>query len=151
MAYSGFSTIIDVKIALSFFGSSLQMVMIIKDSPSPNVFSARVYKSTNGYDWSLANTISGGTTFEIGFSSAAILNDRKSYLVFLNWSGSSYAPTYLKELYNLTSVTDNTAAGSRIWYCADMDNGDGANKYILAGHSNGLMRSNDGGATWFSL
>lgn len=103
-------------------------------------------KSTNFTSWSTVESQTSGTYVEMGLSNAT-----KSYVIYTTYSSGAPVAGYLKEVTSLSSVANNTAAGSRVWYSVDLDNWSGANKYILAGTSSGLYRSNDGGVTWTSL
>lgn len=145
MAAGSSSSVFDVK--LSPNGSNA--VILSSYFGGAGYYSTTQYfsKSTNFTSWTTVQSQTSGVYFEIGLGNATT-----SYLISLAASGSSYSADYLKEVTGtLTTISNNTASGSRFWYCVDMDNWTGANKYILAGTSSGLYRSNDGGATWSSL
>jgi ABC-type proline/glycine betaine transport system substrate-binding protein len=133
-------SIIDVK----FEGNTA--VILCSNYSGGSTATAKVIKSTNYTSWTDVTTSTSGTFFELGLSSAT-----KSFAVFLGWSGTTVTADYLKEITSLSSVANNTAGGSRLWQCVDIDNFSGANDYILAGYDGGLLRSNDGGTNWTSL
>lgn len=147
MSAPGAGYIYDVK----FNPSGVNKVILNSFYPKGGSPAIRLSKSTNAVNWTTAVNYTVGDWAEIALSNVATTGDKKSFAIYYTYSGGVPQSGYLKEIFDLTTASNNTAAGSKVWYCVDMDNWSGANKYIIAGDEFGLYRSNDGGVTWFPL
>lgn len=139
MAIIPSGSVIDVK----FEGNTA--VILCSNFSGGSSATRKIIKSTTYTSWTDVVSSTSGTYYELGLSSAT-----KSFAIFLG-DGTPPTADYLKEITSLSTVANNTASGSRTWQCIDLDNFSGANDYILAGHSSGLLRSNNGGTSWTSL
>jgi hypothetical protein len=107
----------------------------MSNTPSPGSGPFKLYKSTNyGVNWTMIN----GNNSWIGVTA----NDTSISL------GVVCGNTYIKTINASNVVSDLTGSGVKSWTSVDADNG---GTYILAGASDGLFLSTNGGISFTAL
>jgi hypothetical protein len=126
----------DYKTDISSSPNGLNLLLQIS-SIQGNTTTSYLYKSSNhGATWSLITTDSSYLYYTLA------TNDTTTNFVIKS------STNYISKINSLSTLSDLTTAGSKLWNTIDMSN---SGNYILAGTSTGLYLSADSGATFTAI